>query len=154
METTIPETPHPQGTLQAFLQELTHLVQHVQERLAQASATGEGPLYGSSTTTRQLQVADPDWVASLLEMRSAFPGRLLILEARHAHPAWERVVRLRQEAPLMEVPLLVVLPSDDPQEIARAYQAGADACLVRPVPPAQLLGIALYLLRKSQRQAA
>jgi response regulator RpfG family c-di-GMP phosphodiesterase len=139
---------------QAFLQELLRLVQHLQERLAQASAANETSSQALPAATRQLQVADPGWIASLLEVQSAFPGKLLILEARHAHPVWERVVQLRQADPLLQIPLLVVLPTDDPQEITRAYQLGADACLVRPVQPAQLLGVALYLLRKSQRQAA
>ncbi|WP_243664506.1 hypothetical protein [Rhodothermus marinus] len=103
---------------------------------------------------QRLQVSDAHWVASLVEIHSVFTGRLLVLEARQPYPDWTRLMQLRREWPLADVPLLVVLQEDNPQVVTEAYQMGADACLVRPVHPAHLLGIALYLLRQGRRRAA
>ncbi|SHK48524.1 hypothetical protein SAMN04488087_1238 [Rhodothermus profundi] len=138
--------------LQSFLNELLAVIQSLQvqlQKVPHSEKTTETP-----PVVQRFQVADTHWVASLVEIHSVLSGRLLVLEARGPRPDWTRIIRLRREMPLADVPLLVVLQEDNPQVITEAYQVGADACLVRPVNPAQLLGIALYLLRRGRRRAA
>ncbi len=138
--------------IRLLLNELLAVIQQLQMQLQNVPFEEKRP--ESLPVVQRLQVADAHWVASLVELHSVFSGRLLVLEARQTHPDWTRVIRLRREGPLADVPLMVVLQEDNPQVIAEAYQMGADACLVRPVNPAYLLGIALYLLRQGRRRAA
>lgn len=140
------------ASVQTFLNDLLAVLQTLQVRLQKVLPAEKNtePL----PLMQRLQVADVHWVASLVEMHDRVAGRVLVLEARHRHPDWSRLMQLRQESLLADLPLLVILQEDNPQTIAEAYQMGADACLVQPVSPAQLLGITLYLLQRGRRQAA
>jgi len=138
--------------IRSFLNELLAVIQQLQVQLQKVPF--EEKTAETLPVVERLQVADAHWVASLVEIHSAFSGRLLVLEARQPYPDWTRLMQLRREWPLADVPLLVVLQEDNPQVVTEAYQMGADACLVRPVNPAHLLGIALYLLRQGRRRAA
>ena len=138
--------------IRSFLNELLRVIQQLQVQLQKVPF--EEKTAETLPVVQRLQVADAHWVASLVEIHSAFSGRLLVLEARQPYPDWTRLMQLRREWPLADVPLLVVLQEDNPQVVTEAYQMGADACLVRPVNPAHLLGIALYLLRQGRRRAA
>lgn len=140
------------ATVHVFLHGLLAIIQQLQEQLQQALWAEQNA--EALPVAQRLQVSDAHWVASLVDMPPVMPGRLLVMEARQPHPDWTRLVQVRREGLLEDVPLLVVLQKDNPQVIAEAYQIGADACLVRPVNPAHLLGIALYLLRQGRRRAA
>ncbi len=138
--------------MRTFLNELLAVLQKLQLQLQKLPPAEESTK--ALPVVQRMQVADAHWVATLVEMRSICPGRLLVMEARHHQPDWRRLLQLRRQPLLANVPLLVVLEKDDPQVITEAYRMGADACLIRPVHPAQLLGMALYLLRQGRRRAA
>ncbi|MDQ7041494.1 MAG: histidine kinase [Rhodothermus sp.] len=138
--------------MRTFLNELLAVLQKLQlqlQKLPPAEENTEAP-----PVVQRMQVADAHWVATLVEIQSIYTGRLLVMEARHRQPDWTRLLQLRRHPLLANVPLLVVLEKDDPRAITEAYRMGADACLIRPVHPAQLLGMALYLVRQGRRRAA
>ena len=58
---------------------------------------------------------------------------------------YEVIAALRRDEALWRLPLITISSEDKDQDITRAYQAGANFYLVKPVPPKDLLEIACLL---------
>jgi DNA-binding NarL/FixJ family response regulator len=70
------------------------------------------------------------------------PDLLLLTLDRHDHPHLELVRELKFDASspaLREVPCVLVLPGGDDELVRRALLAGAEACIVYPTEPEDLV---------------
>jgi two-component system KDP operon response regulator KdpE len=84
----------------------------------------------------------------LLQVGTIAPD-LAILDSQLAHGQGHAVCR--EVRRFSAVPLLMVIPTDQEDEVVKALEAGADDCVARPLRPLEVVARLVALLRRTHR---
>lgn len=104
-------------------------------------------IYAAALSHFGLGVLQSACTREAMELARAHPPQLVIAAVPlAAAPAWALLQALRQHPETAGVPVLALSSTGQAEHHVRALELGCAACLVKPLPPLELLAAARNLL--------